>query len=177
MFRLFIGLAVASGLVWSCSSSSTAPRQDNAPRARYKAPKYPETWPAGSPQAVAKAALEALRRADLDALAALATSDNRKMLPTLKPGSSRYESLFGKASWRQRAVRGWGSRIDVCLKHQSKLRQRCVFDGAQRGEIYIVQLDREQGQWRFDDLLTPTDAGWVTTGNDSHNRNNGSTKQ
>lgn len=115
----------------------------------------------GIGQAVSKFALEAIRRGDLDALATVATSTNLELLKEMKPGTSRYESVFGETSWRRQAVLGWKGRVDVCLEHRGGRRQRCLFDGASVGELFIVQVDREGEAWRFDDVLSPEDAGWV----------------
>lgn len=104
------------------------------------------------PRSVARAALEAYKAKDIDALVELipeAVRDRAK-----DAADQRDAALFDEGRWRYRSVRSWDGKLGAMRIKGSRLRLHYAdLDG---DEVAVVQLDRgDDGRWYFDDLRSP----------------------
>lgn len=85
-----------------------------------------------------------------------------RVLQSFKPGTSRYESLFGEESWRWQAVAAWNHQFSAVYYTQnrkpvekSQATEAHVEFGRDGSEVFVVTLTKTDGVWRFDDIHSP----------------------
>lgn len=91
------------------------------------------------------------RTGNLKQLRAVSNKGNRKMLARLKPGSSRYKSIFGKNSWRMKALRLWKNKGKHKVRQVGK-RAYCRFLWRKQKREPMIVLHKEGRFWRFEDM-------------------------
>ena len=85
----------------------------------------------------------------LKQLGAISNKENQKMLAKLKPCTARYKSIFGKKSWRMKALRLWKKKGKHKVRQVGK-RAYCRFLWLKRKHESMIVLEKEGRFWRFE---------------------------
>ena len=168
------GLVVLMLLLAACeketSSPEASPGEGLAPPSPQPAPPQAPGGdiepPESDPRTVARAVLEAYKEKDVPRLLGLASAATRGLGTQLQPGDPTYEGLFGDSSWRMRTVQSSSGGIGECRKREEEA--QCRFAVMPNGSVAVVALRREEGEWRFTDLLSPTRAQYEAWGTTTH---------
>lgn len=113
---------------------------------------------------LARKILSAYRTKDVSKVLAFTSAGPlpARVLQSFKPGTSRYESLFGEESWRWQAVAAWNDKFPAVYYSQnrqpvetSKATAAHVEFGRDGSEVFVVTLTKTDGGWTFDDIHSP----------------------
>ncbi len=118
------------------------------------------------PTAVAEKVLLAYKAQDLATLSTLSTAYNQEMLSKIQPGSSRYKSIFSPDKWRMKAVQAWIGDIESI--RVSGTEAQCLFGSISPSEVVVVTLKKENGEWRFEDINSPSKTSYESWGEKIH---------
>ncbi len=118
------------------------------------------------PVSVARAALEAYRIQDLEALAGLVHPDSRALLEEIRRGGEthpRWASLFSPDAWRWQAAREWDGRIREVryFGEEPKITAMATFGELSATEVVVVALELREGRWWFEDINSPSAADFA----------------
>lgn len=108
-----------------------------------------------SPEEVAHDVLTAYRAKDLAALRKLCLKQNRPTIDELiaeGDKSPRYRSIFG--GWRWEQVQAWEGKVGEA--RYGKRHAEVLARGIDEVRVLVVKLEKEEGEWRFDDLSDTT---------------------
>ena len=110
------------------------------------------------PSEMAQACLLAYQKGDFEMLARLSTKGNQRIFGELAAQGEthpRYKSIM--SGWRSEAVKAWSSLEPLTTKYRSA-EEALVEFGASGTESFVVVLVRENGQWCFEDINSPSRA-------------------
>lgn len=121
-----------------------------------------EDLPWDDPRAIALEVLGRCKGSDGARLKSVATAYNRRHDVVVKQGQTVCEAIFGRDSWRNRAVEAWdGEARSVRVRGNEA---RVMFHELRDNEVAVVSLAREADQWRFDDINSPDRGSYETWG-------------
>lgn len=114
------------------------------------------------PRAIALEALGRCKGSDGARLKSVATELNRRHELVVKQGQTVCEAIFGRDSWRNQAVVAWDGEVRAVRVRGDTA--RVMFHEMGDDEVAVVNLSREQGRWRFDDIHSPDRRTFETWG-------------
>jgi hypothetical protein len=108
--------------------------------------------------------LEALKKKDVDALAAfVAEADREEMKKQFSEGGKAHNSFFGANEWRWKAVDGWDGKVhEVRMDGETVKVKFAEIDGK---ESAVVTWKKKGDEWAFDDLHSPSNEDFAKWGN------------
>lgn len=151
--RLPVGFLLTVALLAGCGGD------DATTDAEKRGSDEPAAVDRTDPEVVARAVLKAYADGDVGKLAEHANEVNRGLLEEIAEGGEthpRYASIF--SGWRMEAVKAWDGEL-----HGVRYRDAhtaAVKFGEAGDEAFVVMLEREGDEWRFEDVNSPSKEGF-----------------
>lgn len=121
--------------------------------------------PAGSPEATAIAFRQAFLARDLAALARNVTEDNREFLDEVArqgPDHPEYREVFDEG-WQAAAMRAWNG-LPGTVRYPSPGKAWVSIGEDADGQIIVLAMELENGQWKVEDASRIERAGFEQAG-------------